>query len=320
MKIIVNSLDISQMVERITWSGDTKQVARKLKFSIASKGTDYYLPKPVLGEGDTVVMMDSNNSILFTGIIFEITKSAAGNTTSYLAFDLLFYVNTSDINKIFDATPEVIAANVCAELDIPFGGAAETGINVYMPCLNKSGYTAIMMAYTYASRQNGKKYIPIMRDNKLWVVEKGAFCGVVLSGDTNLFDASYKVTLQNHVNKVVIVDKSGKITDTVADTASVARYGTIQRICTAEDGRDAKIAATALLHGKEYEAKTTSISDVRAISGYAIAVREEITGLYGKFFIESDMHTIENGNATMELSLSFDNIMDEIDMEAKQEG
>lgn len=319
MKLIVNDLNISELVERITWSGDTRQVARKLEFTIASKATDYYLPKVKIAEGDKVLFLDEKEAVIFGGVVFEISKSAAADTTGFMAFDLLFYVNQSDINRIFDATPEVITSQICKELGIPFGGAAKTGIKVYMPCLNKKGYAAIMMAYTYASRKNGKKYIPIIKEtNKLYVIEKGTFSGVTLEGYTKITDASYKVTLQNMANKVLVTDKSGKIVDTIVDSTSMYKYGTVQRVYSKEDGKDAKMEARAILKGVERESSCNSISDIRGISGYSILMQEPITGLYGKFFIESDTHTFENGSATMQLTLAFENLMDEMEIEKEE--
>ena len=35
------------------------------------------------------------------------------------------------------------------------------------------------------------------------------------------------------------------------------------------------------------------------------------TGLYGKFYIESDTHTFEDGKEMMQLTLAFSNMMDE---------
>lgn len=320
MKLMVNHLDLSRLVERIVWGGDTRQVARKLEFTIVSKATDYYLPKPKLSEGDQVILQDDNDKVIFGGIIFDIDKSGSANTTRYLAFDFLFYINNSEISGIFDDTPEAITAKICKELAIDFGGAATTGIKVYMPCLGKKAYEAIMMAYTYASRANGKKYIPIVKDiNKLWVIEKGSLSGVVLDGSYNLIDSNYTISLQNLVNKVLIVDKTGRVVDKIQDSESTGKYGTIQKVYTKEDGKDAKAAAKAMLQSIENSSSVSGISDTRAISGYALLVQEPITGLMGRFYIESDTHTFENGMATMELTLAFENMMDEKEIEKTKE-
>lgn len=303
--------DLSQLVEQVTWSGDSKQVARKLVFSIAARSTDRFLPKVTINEGDSVLFKDGDR-ILFGGPIFDIEKSASGNLTTYTAFDLMFYINNSDISKVFDDTPEAITAWICSDLGVPLGSASPTGIKVYLPWLGKKAYEAIMAAYTTASRQNGKKYIPLMQNvNQVCVIEKGALCGVVLDGGYNLTDAAYKTSLQKLVNRVIVTDQNGNQTSVVEDAGSQSNYGVVQRVYKQEEGKDAASEAKALLYTMDQSATVTATSDTRAVSGYAIAVQEAVTGLYGKFYIESDTHTFEDGKEMMQLTLAFSNIMDE---------
>lgn len=303
--------DLSQLVEKVIWSGDSKQVARKLVFSIATRGTDRFLPKVTVNEGDSVLFKDGDR-ILFGGPVFDIEKSASGNITTYTAFDLMFYINNSDINKVFDDTPEAITAWICSHLGVPFGSAAPTGIKVYLPWLGKNAYEAIMAAYTTASHQNGKKYIPLMRNvNQVCVIEKGALCGVVLNGGYNLTEATYKTSLQKLVDRVIVTDKNGNQTSVVEDIGAQAKYGVVQRVYKQEEGKDTAAEANALLQTIEQSGTVTATSDTRAVSGYAIAVQEPVTGLYGKFYIESDAHTFEDGKEMMQLTLAFSNMMDE---------
>ena len=314
-QLFVGSKDLSQLVEKVTWSGDSKQVARKLVFSVATKASDRFLPKVTINEGDTVIFKDGEKT-LFGGPVFDIDKSASGNVTTYTAFDLMFYINNSDINKVFDDTPEAITAWICSHLGVPFGGAASTGIKVYLPCLGKKAYAAIMMAYTAASRKNGKKYIPLMKNaTQVSVIEKGALCGVVLDGSYNLTGATYKTSLQKLVDRVLITDKNVNQVGMVEDAAAQQKYGVVQRVYKQEDGKDATAEAKALLQTIEQSGAVTATSDTRAVSGYAIAVQEATTGLYGKFYIESDAHTFENGKEEMQLTLAFSNMMDEQEIE-----
>lgn len=313
-RLVVGSHDISEIVESITWSGDTKQVARNLSFTVAHKKTDRYLPNVVIYEGDAVTF-SAPSGLLFAGVIFDIDKSASGNTISYLAFDLMFYINNSDISKIFDTTPENITGQVSNELGIPFGGAVSTGVKVYLPVLQKKAYEVIMMGYTYASRQLNKKYIPLMKNRQLFVIEKGTGCGVTLDGDYNLIEANYKSSLQGLVNKVIVTDKNGNVISRVNDQSSQNKYGTVQVIVT-NDG-DKTIDPKTLLKSIEQTAGVTALSDVRAVAGYSLVVREPITGLCGVFYIESDTHTFSNGKSEMQLTLAFKNMMDEKEIEKK---
>ena len=58
-----------------------------------------------------------------------------------------------------------------------------------------SGHTIILYG---SRRKNGKKYQLMMTEvNRVSVIEKGQDSGVILTGDSNLSDATYKTTLQN---------------------------------------------------------------------------------------------------------------------------
>ena len=156
--------------------------------------------------------------------------------------------------------------------------------------------------------------------NRVSVIEKGQDSGVILTGDSNLSDATYKATLQNLVNKVLITNQKGTVVGIVEDTESQAAYGTIQKVLEQEEGKDAAAEAKNLLHGSDPSATVTGIpDDIRAMAGYALLVQEEETGLIGQFFIESDSHKYSNGESTMSLTLAFQNLMDEVEIDKPSE-
>lgn len=317
MKLLTGGKDISQLIEKIIWSGDIAQVARKVSFTIAKNKQDSDFPKVVINEGDELLMQDDAGTTVFGGIIFDIDKSAASQVETYLAYDLMFFVNNSEINMVLSGTPETIVAEICAELGIPCGELAETGVTITSNCFGKKAYEAIMMAYTAAARKKGTKYMPLIKNiNQVCVIEKGTLSGVILTGDYNLVGATYKATLQNLVNRVLITDNKGNVIKTVEDGESVKKYGLVQKIIKQSEKEDATPEAQKALVTVESSATVSaSPSDFRAVSGYSVIVQESDTGLYGKFYIESDSHTFENGKSQMELTLSFENLMDEKELE-----
>lgn len=317
MKLLTGGKDISQLIEKIIWSGDIAQVARKVSFTIAKNKQDSDFPKVVINEGDELLMQDDAGTTVFGGIIFDIDKSAASQVETYLAYDLMFFVNNSEINRVLSGTPETIVAEICAELGIPCGELAETGITITSNCFGKKAYEAIMMAYTAAARKKGTKYMPLIKNiNQVCVIEKGTLSGVILTGEYNLMGATYKATLQNLVNRVLITDNKGNVIKTVEDGESVKKYGLVQKIIKQSEKEDATPEAQKALATVESSATVSaSPSDFRAVSGYSVIVQESDTGLYGKFYIESDSHTFENGKSQMELTLSFENLMDEKELE-----
>lgn len=313
MTILVNGMDLGELVETITWSGDDTQVARKLEFSIVKNTQDKNFPNVTINEGDQVLLQADSGDILFGGILFDIDRTASNSLVKYLAFDLMFYVNGSEITKDYNAAPEDIAKDVCTQLEIIPGSMAATGLVVANPCVKKTGYQIIQSSYTAAARQNGKKYMPVMEKvNQVSVIEKGQDSGVVLTEDANLSEANYKVSLQNLVNRVIITDKNGAVTSQVEDKESQAKYGIIQKILEQEEGKDAAAEAKNMIKASEATASVSGFpDDIRAVAGYAVLVQETQTGLMGRFFISSDTHQYANGSATMDLTLQFENLMDE---------
>ena len=82
------------------------------------------------------------------------------------------------------------------------------------------------------------------------------------------------------------------------------------------DGEDATTQAKKMLVTVESSATVSGVpNDFRTVSGYSIIVQETDTGLYGQFYIESDTHTFSCGKAQMDLTLAFENLMDEREIE-----
>lgn len=318
MKLLTGGKDISQLIEKITWSGDTSQVSRKINFTIAQNKKDTLFPDVSIDIGDEIIMQDDAENNVFGGIIFDADKKGSSKTVSYLAYDLLFYVNQSDVNMVFSGTPESIVTQICQKLDIPCGELAPTnGVVVKSPCFGKKAYKAIMMAYTVAARKNGTKYIPLIKNiNQLCVIEKGTLCGAVMTGDYNLIDTEYKSTLQNLVNRVIITNSKGNQIKVIEDAESIQKYGLVQKVMKQSDKEDISAEAQKALVSVENAGSVSGVpNDFRAVSGYSIIVQDEVSGLYGQFYIESDTHTFTNGKAQMDLTLAFENLMDEEEIE-----
>lgn len=313
----VEGKDVSQLVGQITWSGDTKNPSRKLVFTIAQRPSDRFLPKVTISEGDTVAVSKDGKSF-FAGKIFDVEKSSQSNTFTYTAFDFMYYVLKNEVSLVVDTTAEGCAAMVCDKLGITLGGAVATGVSVYFLAFGKAGYEVIMAGYTEAAKSTGKKYMVLMKNlTEVHVIEKGELCGVVLSGDYNLVDASYKASVQQMVNRVVITDKNGNEVSSVEDAAARSKYGTLQKVYIQEDGKDSGAAAKAMLQDIEQSGSISGVpSDLRAVSGYAIIVQDKTSGLCGKFYIESDTHTFADGKEEMQLTLAFSNLMDEVEITA----
>lgn len=305
-------LDITQLVTSVTWSGDRSQAARRLDVRIASSASDVYLPKAGIETGGKLIFSYDSKE-LFRGYIF--TRELVNNSgeMSISAYDGAIYLAKNDSAYNFsNTTAEEMAAKICMDYAMDTGYLAKTGIRQSKICIGDPLYDIIMKAYTAASRINGKKYMILMLNGKINVIEKGAFIGdFEISQDTNLLSASYSESIEDMVNKVAIVDDTGNIVGYVKNDGWMKKYGQIQKVYKQETDKNAITAATSMLHGMDRTASVEVLGDFRAITGYAVAIRDSYTGLAGKFYIDTDTHTFQNYTHTMSLSLTFENMMDE---------
>lgn len=302
------------LLQRCVWSGDYREAARRLEAEVAVSSKDALLPPVAIALGDMITLAGDDGAELFRGFVFRKSKALGGNALSLTAYDGLIYLIKSRLSKVFtNVTPEEVAAAVCRELEVPEGSFARTGIPHSFAHLGGTGYSAIQTAYTAASRQNGRKYMPRMREGKLDVIQKGAVTAKRLVLPEQVTEASYSEDIESMVNQVVVTDDKGNRYGILAKVGWVRTYGLLQEVYQREAGKDPETMAKALLQDLAREASLDMLGGpdaYDAIAGNAIQVREGFTGLTGLFFIDGDTHTFEDGQHRISLTLNFRNVME----------
>ena len=222
-----------------------------------------------------------------------------------------------------NTTPEAIAAQVLADIQVPYNHLELTGINIKsMICDSKALYDIIMGAYTQAYRITGNRYIPM-----IWQRAFGVWPAVytvenfLLSDELNVTAASISEAMDGIKNTVKIYDDKGNQVGEVKDDSSLQKFGTFQDVYTVEKGVDPTTAAKNMLKvNPTQNISLSAIGDRNCLSGYSVAVKDAATGLSGKYWIKTDKHTWQGGTYQMELELSFEQLMDEKDIETKEDG
>ena len=304
--------DITQAVTKYTWSGSLDQASRALDFSLVNAPLDKNLSGiPMVAMGDFVKLKDGSNTV-FYGMVYTSEKTSAIGDVTYTCYDLLYHLTKSSWSKSFkDTTAEAIAKVCCKEVGIPVGSLATTKIKLAKLLIDSETlYDTILKAYNKASLANGKKYHIRMNGKKLDVKEKGYIVGkVMLTDATNLTQTSVKESATDIINRVKIYDDKGNQTGVVANSKSVSKYGVFQAVYKKQDGVDSKKAAKEGFKEPTQEITLEAIGNIACMSGYAVYIKDEATGLIGKYWIMDDQHTFENGVHTMSLTLSFKNLM-----------
>ncbi len=303
-----NTYDITNILEKVTWSGDFKSVARKLDFSILTRVVDISI-----NEGDLVSYYVDKDKV-FEGIIWEYSSSSGGDSLSVLAYDNGIYLLKNKLAYNFKNTKaESIAKKVADDLGISIGNIVNTGIDVTKLFLGVSAYEIIMTAYTEASKKTGKKYMCYIKDNKLYVEEKGKIkLNISFEEGKNLIESNARVTLENMINKVIIVDEKGNKKEEIKNDEWIKLYGSIQDVVESGEDKDVMSEAKSKLKGVEKTFSLNGYGDISCITGYGVEVKDSYTNMKGLFYIDTDSHSWEDGEYKIDLEISLQNIMHEV--------
>lgn len=317
-----DNLDITDYVQKLTWSGDSDQAARKLDFTIAynTPEKDKAFTQLNLKLGGFVYLFyrvdDSQDELnIFQGRIFYRKRATDGYSFDFTCFDDLIYLAKSHMRAVINGTASAAISQVCNEIGIPVGTLPDSlSANVDFICDDKSGTEALRMILDYqqaADKAAGTDtyYLPVCIGGNVNVIKKGELIeGYTASADVNVFSSEHSESIEDLVNRIKAVDDNGTVCQMFTVNDDVKHFGMIQQIYKMQPPKEGETvdnvaAAKAKLVQQKDESSLKGTGYIQCITGYAITVQEE--QLKGKFYIKSDTHNFENGQHTMDLTLEY---------------
>lgn len=305
-------IDITNLLISVTWSGDYKSCARKLEFSLISSPMDKNIPKvdiPIM----SIISFYEDSNELFRGFVYEREKSS-DNAMSFLCYDYCAKLNDIKVSyNIKNQTASSIYNKFLSDYGLNKGDIVGASKSISKVFLGVTAYDMIMTAYTEESKSTGKKYMLYSKGNKFCSSEKGIIkLKLSFEEGKNILSSSFKESVSNMVNKVLIVDENGNKISEVKNDEWLKTYGLFQDVYKIQENKDSNAEAKAMLKDIEQTCSLTGFGDTSCITGYGVQVKDNYTGLVGLFYIDSDSHTWEGGNYTIDLQLNFKNIMNEV--------
>lgn len=309
MKLYVKDTDISQFYDSVTWSGNKSSAARTLDFGVIVSGTDKNLPTLSIMMDDAVKLETDSGDVVCIGNVINKSKSIDNNIMSVTAIDKLIKANTTEVSYTFEEeTPDSIASKVFGDIGLSVGHL-ESGSPITRQYDIETAYNVVYSAYKMENEKTDIPYMIRMNGENVEVVEQGkTVAQYTLEPSTNLINATYSEDGKNAISTVKMYDENGEEIGEV--TGDFSAGGTT--IYRQEKDEDAQARAEGLLKGIEKAASIKAFGDYDLITGNAVLIKEPFTGLIGKFYIVGDTHTFSNNYHTVELELSYDNIMDDI--------
>lgn len=295
MKIIANNKDITNLCVNATWSGDIDERSRSLNFTYLYN-PKILMPLVKVEIGDSINFFDNKNRLLYVGVVTEVASSLSGSDVSVTSRDVLWYLGKNKVAGVYTGSAEAITRKILDEFSIPVGNLESTSVDkTIISTGDKTIYKAISEAY-------GEEYYIVAVGEKVEVRKKGSEVVAVISGKANLIDASYKKSMEDMINRVIVLnDDNGKVFETSAEEK--LKYGILQEVIKAEKDKDVAISAKEKLVGIKDASNITAMGNFDVISGKAVIIQDTSNGFTGKFLVTGDSHSIGGGEHTMALTV-----------------
>ena len=295
MRIVVNDKDITNICVNATWSGDIDERSRSLSF------TYLYNPKismPLIKVeiGNSINLFDDKNRLLYVGVVTEVASSLSGSDVSVTSRDVLWYLGKNKVAGVYTGSAEAITRKILDEFGISVGNLESIAVDKNVISTgDKTIYKAISEAY-------GEDYYIVALGEKVEVRKKGSEVVAVISGKANLIDANYKKSMEDMVNRVIVLnDDNRKVFETSAEEN--LKYGILQEVIKAEKDKDVSVSAKEKLVGIKDDSTITATGNFDVISGKAVIIQDTSNNFTGKFLVTSDSHSFSGGEHTMSLTV-----------------
>lgn len=315
--------DITAVCGDITLEGDVRAASRKLSFEVVRDKMDYFLSRVgSLERGDAVLVSDSGvpdvRDAIFYGLVWRVSEDDSEVHKSVVCYDNMRFLMTSDCvtNVWTDVTAKEVTETVCKELGVTMGKVPDTDVKISVNARDRTGYEAIMIAWTETRKQTEKFYYPRMVGYKLYVIEKGE----MLEGHDLMYQSEplpgrlTRVCREEDSADVVscIFERNGAGTASFKESDKVLahRYGYI--VGVNDVGQSAKQGDVKVLNDGKKSVEVSAIGDWAVQTGWSVRLISNVLTA-DRLYVERDAHRYSNGLHTMDLTLSYENSMDEIE-------
>lgn len=295
MRIVVNDKDITNLCVNATWSGDIDERSRSLSFTYLYN-QKISMPLVKVEIGNSINLFDDKNRLLYVGVVTEVASSLSGSDVSVTSRDVLWYLGKNKVAGVYTGSAEAITRKILDEFGISIGNLESVAVDKNVISTgDKTIYKAISEAY-------GEDYYIVAVGEKVEVRKKGSEVVAVLSGKANLIDASYKKSMEDTINRVIVLnDDNGKVFEISAEEN--LKYGILQEVIKAEKDKDVSVSAKEKLVGIKDDSTITATGNFDIISGKAVIIQDTSNNFTGKFLVTSDSHSFSGGEHTMSLTV-----------------
>lgn len=308
------SMDITQLVESITWAGRRGSPTRTLSVNLLDDDGYWHQRSGIDVEDGWQCLFRYDGRELFRGIFMNQSTSQS-KTTTLKAYDNGIYLSNNRDTFVYESkTADKIFCDVCARFGLPTGDVASCRYPI--PDLTKkkaTGWDTVEDALSLEFDNTGTRFFVVSdmgalclrkrQENILqWVLETGA----------NV--SKYKLTksIENVRTRIKLLSGEGTVLAQASDPALERKIGIMQEVDTPDETlNSAQITALArsMLQEKKTPQRTLSLSDLLGIpdviSGVGVFVMIPHIAITRTLYVDTDSHKFKDNAHTMSLGLSW---------------
>lgn len=312
--------DITDITQRIVWSGRKNSPARSLRATVIDDEYAGGRPNINVKDGQFLALKDGSNFV-FQGMIESINKSSSGSLEVQAYDNAIFLSNNRDTFTYKKKTATQIFKDICKRYGIKYDKAVNTKYKIPVLAKDKTTiYDVMLEALSQTYKSKGVRYYIYSMNGKLNLVKRSENTEKIkltTKDDSNITSYIYGNDISETKTRIKLTSKSGKVSNTQKDKALEKKIGQRQDIDSPDENlKKAKLkqmAKTMLAEAKKsvQSLQITSAGSSKVYSGKCVYVQLPEETIDRAFYVDADTHTWSaGGNHTMTLTLNFaDDIM-----------
>lgn len=298
--ILIDNTEIKTVLDGVQWSGAKDIVTRQLSFSFLFNPLKKDIPFYKVSVGSRVEWKE-NDKTLFLGYVEEMPYNTDEDTMTLTCQDLMTRLVRSTFIGRMKGTLNELANKICGTFGIKNGiNVNNTHIHNIVSDGDLTYYDVLKVACdTMFDRYN------LYMDGDTLKLATHEVQNTFEIG-YNIRSSSFKQSIADMVNRVLIIDNNGKVLQAVENTADIQKFGLFQSTYSySKESKNNLADAKKVLKSVSNEGSILVNNDNNCISGRYVKIIEPVNGFNGIFEIQTDNHTINTNNSEMTLEVKY---------------
>lgn len=303
--------DMSNLVQKITWSGAKSAMPRTLGVTMLDSDSHGHERPGIDVTQGHMPLFQWNGKELFRGIFVSASQSAS-RTAAYKAYDAGMYLakNMSTFSYKKKTASQIFDA-ICNEFEIDHTMVDTKYVIPDLTMPNTTAADAIWSALAKTYRGSGGRFYVLAQKGKLHLISRADNVQrLVVEEGSNTLDFTRETSIENVYTRVKLYSDANDVVASAADSKIEAKIGVMQ-YTEQVDTKDKKASlgskANNLLRIKSQSEETLEIEvigDDMVISGMALYLNLPYLGIKKTYFVDEDEHEFKGEMHTMRLKLN----------------